>query len=180
MVNGKKCQLENLVPGDVVRLRLGDIIPADVKLIEGDFLLTDESALTGESLPVEKHLSDLGYASIAIVKQGEMNALVINTASRTFFGKTAKLVQIAKTPSHFQKAISKIGDYLIFLAIGLENNRTRLDFSRSKHLRNYSVCIDLNCCRDTCSAFCGPFSHNGCSSHSPREERSDSQQISGH
>jgi H+-transporting ATPase len=107
-----------LVPGDIIRLRLGDIIPADVKLIDGDYLLTDESALTGESLPVEKHLSGMGYAS-SIVKQGEMNALVVNTAARTFFGKTAKLVEQAQTPSHFQKAISKIGDYLIFLAIGL-------------------------------------------------------------
>ena len=109
---------EKLVPGDVVRLRLGEIIPADVKLIDGDYLLTDESALTGESLPVEKHLSDIGYAS-SIVKQGEMNALVVNTAAKTFFGKTAKLVEQAQTPSHFQKAISKIGDYLISLAIGL-------------------------------------------------------------
>jgi H+-transporting ATPase len=107
-----------LVPGDIARLRLGDIIPADVKLIDGDYLLTDESALTGESLPVEKHLSDVGYAS-SIVKQGEMNALVVNTGTRTFFGKTTTLVEEAKTPSHFQKAISKIGDYLIFLAIGL-------------------------------------------------------------
>jgi H+-transporting ATPase len=107
-----------LVPGDVVRLRLGEIVPADVKLIDGDYLLADESALTGESLPVEKHLSDVGYAS-SIIKQGEMNALVVNTGIRTFFGKTTKLVEEAKTPSHFQKAISKIGDYLIFLAIGL-------------------------------------------------------------
>jgi H+-transporting ATPase len=107
-----------LVPGDIIRLRLGDIIPADVKLTDGDYLLTDESALTGESLPVEKHLSDVGYAS-AIVKQGEMNALVINTAARTFFGKTAKLVEQAQTPSHFQKAISRIGDYLIFMVLGL-------------------------------------------------------------
>jgi H+-transporting ATPase len=107
-----------LVPGDVVRLRLGDIIPADVKLIEGDYLLTDESALTGESLPVEKHFSDVGYAS-SIVRQGEMNALVVNTGVRTFFGKTTKLVEEAVTRSHFQKAVVKIGDYLIFLAIGL-------------------------------------------------------------
>jgi H+-transporting ATPase len=63
-------------------------------------------------------LSDVGYAS-SIVKQGEMNALVVNTGTRTFFGKTTKLVEEAKTPSHFQKAISKIGDYLILLAIGL-------------------------------------------------------------
>jgi H+-transporting ATPase len=107
-----------LVPGDIARLRLGDIIPADVKLIDGDYLLTDESALTGESLPVEKHLSDVGYAS-SIVKQGEMSALVVNTGTRTFFGKTTTLVEEAKTQSHFQKAISKIGDYLIFLSIGL-------------------------------------------------------------
>jgi H+-transporting ATPase len=107
-----------LVPGDIARLRLGDIIPADVKLIDGDYLLTDESALTGESLPVEKHLSDVGYAS-SIVKQGEMSALVVNTGARTFFGKTTKLVEEAKTQSHFQKAIGKIGDYLILLAVGL-------------------------------------------------------------
>jgi H+-transporting ATPase len=107
-----------LVPGDVVRLRLGDIVPADVKLVEGDYLLTDESALTGESLPVEKHLSDVAYAS-SIARQGEMNALVVNTGARTYFGKTTKLVEEAKTPSHFQKAIIKIGDYLIVLAIVL-------------------------------------------------------------
>jgi len=107
-----------LVPGDIARLRLGDIIPADVKLIDGDYLLTDESALTGESLPVEKHFSDVGYAS-SIVKQGEMNALVVNTGTRTFFGKTTTLVEEAKTTSHFQRAISKIGDYLILLAISL-------------------------------------------------------------
>ncbi len=109
---------KNLVPGDVVRLRLGEIIPADVKLFEGDYLLTDESALTGESLPVEKHTSDVGYAS-SIVRQGEMDALVVNTGTRTFFGKTTKLVEEAQTKSHFQKAIVKIGDYLIVLAIML-------------------------------------------------------------
>jgi H+-transporting ATPase len=107
-----------LVPGDVVRLRLGDIVPADVKLVEGDYLLTDESALTGESLPVEKHLSDVAYAS-SIARQGEMNALVVSTGTRTYFGKTTKLVEEAKTGSHFQKAIIKIGDYLIVLAIAL-------------------------------------------------------------
>jgi H+-transporting ATPase len=107
-----------LVPGDVVRVRLGDIVPADVKLVEGSYLLADESALTGESLPVEKHLSDVAYAG-SIARQGEMNALVVTTGMRTFFGKTTKLVEEAKTQSHFQKAVIRIGDYLIFLAFAL-------------------------------------------------------------
>jgi H+-transporting ATPase len=107
-----------LVPGDIVRVRLGDIVPADVKLIEGSYLLADESALTGESLPVEKHLSDVAYAG-SIARQGEMNALVVTTGMRTFFGKTTKLVEEAKTQSHFQKAVIRIGDYLILLAFAL-------------------------------------------------------------
>ncbi len=107
-----------LVPGDVVRVRLGDIIPADVKFIQGDYVSVDESALTGESLPVSKKISDVGYDG-SIVRQGEMNALVVSTGMNTFFGKTAKLVTDAKTESHFQKAVLKIGDYLIVLAVFL-------------------------------------------------------------
>ncbi len=107
-----------LVPGDVIRLRLGDIIPADVKLFSGDYLLVDESALTGESLPVERHQSDVSYSG-SIIRQGEMNALVVTTGMNTYFGKTARLVEKAQTRSHFQKAIIKIGDYLIALAIAL-------------------------------------------------------------
>ncbi len=104
-----------LVPGDIVRVRLGDIVPADVKLMKGDYLLADESALTGESLPVEKHVSDIAYAG-AIVKQGEMDAYVVATGITSFFGKTAKLVEEARAGSHFQKAVIKIGNYLIILA----------------------------------------------------------------
>ncbi len=105
-----------LVGGDVVRVRLGDILPADVKLIDGDYLQMDESALTGESLPVEKHVSDVGYSG-SVVRQGEMDALAVTTDMNTYFGKTARMVKEAKTPSHFQKAIVKIGDYLIALAV---------------------------------------------------------------
>jgi H+-transporting ATPase len=107
-----------LVPGDVVRVRLGDIIPADIKLFEGDYLSVDQSTLTGESLPVEKHSMDIGYSG-SIVRQGEMNALVVTTGMNTYFGKTAKLVEGARTKSHFQKAVVKIGDYLIVLAVSL-------------------------------------------------------------
>ena len=107
-----------LVPGDIIRIRLGDIVPADIKLIEGEYLLVDESMLTGESLPVEKHMLDEEYAG-AIVKQGEMVGVVSGTGLNTFFGKTTKLMESSKTKSHFQKAIMKIGNYLIALAIAI-------------------------------------------------------------
>ena len=107
-----------LVPGDVVRLRLGDIIPADVKLFDGDYLSVDQSALTGESLPVAKRVGDVAYSG-SIAKQGEMAALVTGTGANTYFGRTAKLVESATTVSHFQKAVLRIGDYLIYLSLGL-------------------------------------------------------------
>jgi H+-transporting ATPase len=118
--DGKWLELaaKELVPGDIIRVRLGDIIPADIKLINGDYLEVDESVLTGESLPVDKCLSDIAYEG-AIVRQGEMNGLVVGTGLNTFFGKTTTLVAEAKTRSHFQKAIVKIGNYLIILAISL-------------------------------------------------------------
>ena len=111
-------QASELVPGDVIRVRLGEIIPADIKLMEGDYLQVDESALTGESLPVEKHVSDVGYSG-SIIRQGEMDAMVVGTGMDTYFGKTAKLVEEEKKQSHFQEAVIKIGDYLIVLAIVL-------------------------------------------------------------
>jgi H+-transporting ATPase len=118
--DGKWTELaaREIVPGDVVRIHLGDIVPADVILFDGDYLLIDQSALTGESLPVEKHLAEDAYSG-SIVQKGEMTALVITTGTETYFGKTAKLVEEAKTKSHFQKAVIKIGDYLIAFAIAL-------------------------------------------------------------
>ena len=115
--NGKwtKLPARELVPGDVVRVRLGDVIPADIKLFSGDYLSADESALTGESLPVDKHDSDVAFSG-SIVRQGEMDGLVVATGIDTFFGRTAKLVEEAKTVSHFQRAVVKIGHYLIVLA----------------------------------------------------------------
>ena len=107
-----------LVPGDIIIIRLGDIIPSDVKLIKGEYLQTDESALTGESLPVDKKLTDMAYSG-SIVRQGEMNGLVVSTGMDTFFGKTAKLVEEAKSHSHFQRAVIKIANYIIILAIAL-------------------------------------------------------------
>ena len=108
----------DLVPGDIVRLRLGNIVPADTKLVDGAYLQIDESALTGESLPVEKHPGDVAFSS-SIVRQGEMNALVVTTGMNTYFGRTTKLVEEARTKSHFQAAVVKIGDYLIILAAAM-------------------------------------------------------------
>lgn len=107
-----------LVPGDVIHIRLGDIVPADVRLFDGNPLEVDQSALTGESLPVTHQDGDEVYSG-SIIRQGESNALVVATGSNTYFGKTAKLVAEAHTVSHFQKAVLKIGNYLIVLALVL-------------------------------------------------------------
>jgi len=107
-----------LVPGDVIRLRLGDIVPADARLLDGDQIEVDQSALTGESLPKSCKSGDAVFSG-SIVRQGEIGALVYGTGTNTYFGKTAQLVQEAHTVSHFQRAVLKIGDYLIILAVAL-------------------------------------------------------------
>jgi H+-transporting ATPase len=107
-----------LVPGDAIQLRLGDIVPADARLLAGDPIQVDESALTGESLPATRKTGDAVFSG-SIVRRGEIGALVYATGAKTYFGKTAELVQTAHTVSHFQKAVLKIGNYLIVLAVGL-------------------------------------------------------------
>ncbi len=104
-----------LVPGDAIRLRLGDIVPADARLLEGDPIEVDQSALTGESLPATRKFGEAAFSG-SIVRQGEIGALVYATGANTYFGQTAQLVQEAHTVSHFQRAVLKIGDYLIILA----------------------------------------------------------------
>jgi len=105
-----------LVSGDVIRLRLGNIVPADARLLDGDSMSIDESTLTGESLPATRNAGDAVFSG-SIVRRGESNALVYATGTKTYFGKTAQLVQEAHTDSHFQKAVLKIGNYLIVLAL---------------------------------------------------------------
>ena len=107
-----------LAPGDLIRLRLGDIVPADARQLDDQPLQVDQSALTGESLPVTHQLGDVLFSG-SVIKQGESDALVYATGSDTYFGKTASLVEIAPSTSHFQKAVLKIGDYLIVLALTL-------------------------------------------------------------
>ncbi len=107
-----------LVPGDMIRLRIGEIVPADARLLEGDPVEVDQSALTGESLPVTRKTADVVYSG-SIIRQGEIDALVNATGETTYFGKTARLVQEAHTVSHFQRAVLKIGDFLILVAVAL-------------------------------------------------------------
>jgi H+-transporting ATPase len=108
----------DLVPGDVIRLRLGDIVPGDARLLAGDPIEVDESALTGESLPATRKAGDAVFSG-SIMRQGETDAMVYATGTNTYFGKTAQLVESAHTVSHFQRAVLKIGDYLIILASAL-------------------------------------------------------------
>ena len=107
-----------LVPGDIVRVRLGDIVPADARALGPDPVEVDQAALTGESLPVTRTTGEVLYSG-AIIRQGETDALVYATGGHTFFGKTAALVAEAHTQSHFQRAVMKIGDYLIVIAVAL-------------------------------------------------------------
>src|SRR5271170_3152503 len=105
-----------LVPGDVIRLRLGDIVPADARLLDGDEVSVDQAALTGESLPKTCKSGDAVFSG-SIIRRGETGALVYATGGKTYFGKTAELVETAVTVSHFQKAVLRIGNYLIMLAV---------------------------------------------------------------
>ena len=114
----KEIEAKLLVPGDAVLVQLGNVVPADLKLVEGDYLSVDQSALTGESLPVDKKAGDEAYSG-SIAKQGEMTGVVTATGMKTYFGKTARLVEQAKTVSHFQRAVLRIGNFLILVTIGL-------------------------------------------------------------
>lgn len=108
-----------LVPGDIISIKLGDIIAADARLLEGDPLKIDQSALTGESLPVTKNPGD-GVYSGSTCKQGEIEAVVIATGVHTFFGKAAHLVDSTNQVGHFQKVLTAIGNFCICsIAVGM-------------------------------------------------------------
>ncbi|XP_030449003.1 plasma membrane ATPase 4-like [Syzygium oleosum] len=108
-----------LVPGDIISIKLGDIVPADARLLEGDPLKIDQSALTGESLPVTKNPSDEVFSG-STCKQGEIEAVVIATGVHTFFGKAAHLVDSTNQVGHFQKVLTAIGNFCICsIAIGI-------------------------------------------------------------
>ncbi len=107
-----------LVPGDIVDIRLGAVVPADLRLVGAGYVQIDQAALTGESLPVAKKVGEEAYSG-SIVKQGQMRGVVIATGASTFFGRTAKLVAGAGAMSHTQKAMLQIGNFLIAVAVAL-------------------------------------------------------------
>ncbi|KAJ3116373.1 hypothetical protein HK100_001088 [Physocladia obscura] len=116
----------DLVPGDIIALRLGDVVPADCRLlginvtgekVDGN-LQIDQSALTGESLPVSKGLGAIAYSS-SIVKQGQMMAVVVKTGLKTYIGRAANLMAGPTEEGHFQKIINNIGNFLIVISVGM-------------------------------------------------------------
>lgn len=102
-----------LVPGDVVRIRAGDFVPADLKLLEGQ-LEVDQSALTGESLTVSKEKSNMLFSG-SIIKSGEANAVVVLTGNQTYFGKTTELVQLARPKLHAEEVTSQVIKWLLII-----------------------------------------------------------------
>lgn len=112
----KEIDAQYLVPGDIIKVRLGEVIPADIKLLRGKYLSVDQSALTGESLPVSKDVGDVAYSG-TVVKLGEMEGVVVATGAKTYFGRTAELVEQARAKSHFQEAVLRIGNFLIISAV---------------------------------------------------------------
>jgi H+-transporting ATPase len=107
----KRVPARELVPGDIVRVRAGDFVAADLKIITGK-LEADQSALTGESMAVEKKENSVLYSG-SIVKEGEANSIVLITGKKTYFGRTAQLVQIARPKLHMEEVISKVVTWLL-------------------------------------------------------------------
>ncbi len=136
--DGKWQQIDakEIVPGDIVKVKIGDIVPADIKLLPGgDFLQVDQSALTGESLPVTRKTDDTVYAN-AIIKKGENTGLVLETGENTYFGKTVKLVAKAESEqrSHFQEMVIKVGNFLIALTLVMVSIIIYFGISRGQSL----------------------------------------------
>ncbi|OCB54766.1 plasma-membrane proton-efflux P-type ATPase [Mycobacterium malmoense] len=110
--------VRELVPGDVVRVRLGDVVPADLRVLDDVTLEVDQSALTGESLAVDRGLGENLFSGSVLVR-GEADALVCATGASSYMGKTSALVASAGTVSHFQRAVLRIANYLIVIALAL-------------------------------------------------------------
>jgi len=106
---------KEIVPGDIILVGLGDLVPADAKIVSGE-IYVDQSALTGESLPVNLRSSDIVYSS-SIVTRGEAKCVVVNTGTNTYFGRTAELVKVAKPRSHQEEIIMAVTKYMLYFGL---------------------------------------------------------------
>ncbi len=106
-----------VVPGDVIRVRSGDFIPADFKIVDAEATV-DQSAITGESLPIDKKTGDVVYSG-SLVRKGEVTGVVTATGVHTYFGKTTQLVQLAKPKLHMEEVISSLMKWLLVLVVSL-------------------------------------------------------------
>jgi H+-transporting ATPase len=130
-------EARELVPGDIIVVGLGDIVPADAKIVSGE-LSVDSSSLTGESLPVEIHQSDIIYSS-AVVRRGEAKCIVVNTGANTYFGKTAELVKIASPTSHQEAVMMAMVRYMMYF--GISALILVLAYGLSMHLQEHLVTV---------------------------------------
>ncbi len=108
-------EAREVVPGDIISIRLGDVVPADARLLTGD-LSVDQSILTGESLPADVRKGAILYSG-SIVRRGEASCIVVNTGANTYFGETAELVKIARPRSHQEQVMLAIVRYMMLLGI---------------------------------------------------------------
>ena len=169
-----------LVPGDVIRMRLGDIVPADARLLEGDPVEVDQSALTGESLPATRKPGEAVFSG-SIIRRGEIGAMVYATGANTYFGKTAQLVQEAHTVSHFQKAVLKIGNYLIILAVATGGgDYYRRDLPRRPDSHHVAVRPGADRGRNSRGDADGAVGDDGGRRAPARQEKGDCEQAGGH
>lgn len=103
----------DLVPGDIIAFKIGDVVPADCRLFDAINVSIDQAALTGESLPTSKKVGDQCFSG-STCKQGEAEAIVISTGANTFFGRAAALVgQDDDSTGHLQKVLARIGLFCI-------------------------------------------------------------------
>jgi len=146
--NGEWTELpaDNLVPGDIIKLRLGGVVPADCKLLYGDPLTIDQSGLTGESLAVTKHSGAEAYSG-SVVKTGDINAVVYATGKNTFFGQAASLVASTENSGHFQSVLKRIGYFCISIITGFVVAELAVQFGlRNKPCTNVTdgSCVALS------------------------------------
>jgi len=121
-----------IVPGDIIRIRVGDFVPADTKIIQGEIRI-DQSALTGESLEIEKKVQEMIFSG-SVVTKGEATGMVTLTGASTKYGKTIVLVRAAGPKSHSEEIISKVLKWLLLIVGSLLGLALIASFLRGVHL----------------------------------------------